>query len=169
MYSVSFSLGLVFIFHFVLWFRSLIYVWIDFQLQAWFNTTDSVEFNTKGMDEMESFVINCRIPWFNVSCMDFLVGREGNQGQNRAYTLMSTVVKKITFKPCNNVRRTCVISGHFIQSLEWSPQIDYYLLIKGGCVFGSGGLSVCLWTSLLKTLWTGCNEIFWRGPGWCNK
>ena len=44
-----------------------------------------------------------------------------------------------------------------------------YLLGKGGYVFGSVGLfvclSVCLWTTLLKKLWTDWDEILWRGPG----
>ena len=47
-------------------------------------------------------------------------------------------------------------------------QLDYrlyYLLGKGGYVFGSVGLSVCLWTTLLKKLQTDWDEILWRGPG----
>ena len=44
----------------------------------------------------------------------------------------------------------------------------YYLLGKGGYVFGSVGLSVCLsvclWT-LLKKLQTDWDDILWRGPG----
>ena len=44
-----------------------------------------------------------------------------------------------------------------------------YLLGKGGYVFGSVGLSVCLfvclWTTLLKKLLTDWYEILWKGPG----
>ena len=40
-----------------------------------------------------------------------------------------------------------------------------YLLGKVGCVFGSVGLSVCLWTTLLKKLYTDWDEILWRSPG----
>ena len=39
----------------------------------------------------------------------------------------------------------------------------------GGYVFGRVGLSVCLfvclWTTLLKKLWTDWDDILWRGPG----
>ena len=45
----------------------------------------------------------------------------------------------------------------------------YYLLGKGGYVFGGVGLSVCLfvclWTTLLKKLWTDWDEIF-RAGSW---
>ena len=37
-------------------------------------------------------------------------------------------------------------------------------LAKGGYVFGSVGLSVCLQTTLLKTLWMDWDEILWRSP-----
>ena len=40
-----------------------------------------------------------------------------------------------------------------------------YLLSKGGYVFGSICLSVCLLETLLKKLQTDCSEILWRGPG----
>ena len=46
----------------------------------------------------------------------------------------------------------------------------FHLLGKGGYVFGSVGLSVCLCTTLLKQLWTDWDEILWRGPmkNWLN-
>ena len=48
------------------------------------------------------------------------------------------------------------------------PEVNY-LLGKGGYVFGSVGLSVCLfvclWTTLLKKLSTDWYEILWKGPG----
>ena len=34
-----------------------------------------------------------------------------------------------------------------------------------GYVFGSVGLSLCLWTTLLKKLQMDWDEILWRGPG----
>ena len=53
--------------------------------------------------------------------------------------------------------------------------VYYYLLGKGGYVFGNVGLSVylslsvCLWTILLKKLWTDWSEILWRVPGLYNE
>ena len=44
-------------------------------------------------------------------------------------------------------------------------QGGYYLLGKGGYIFGSVGLSVCLWAILLKKLRRDWDEILWRGPG----
>ena len=43
--------------------------------------------------------------------------------------------------------------------------LNNYLLGKGGYVFVSVGLSVSLWTTLLKKLLTDWDEILWRGPG----
>ena len=51
----------------------------------------------------------------------------------------------------------------------WLLTTLVYFLGKGGYVFGSVGLFVCLfvclWTALLKKLWTDWDEILWRDPG----
>ena len=49
------------------------------------------------------------------------------------------------------------------------PLQCYYLLGKGGYVFSSVGMFVCLFCllgTLLKKLSTDCDKILWRGPGW---
>ena len=64
----------------------------------------------------------------------------------------------------------CAFKLPYAASIQtWSnPRSCYYLLGKGGYVFGSVGLSVCLfvclWTILLKKLWTDWDEILWTGP-----
>ena len=50
--------------------------------------------------------------------------------------------------PCHCVFATVVSMAAIVQ------QIFYYLLGKGGYVFGSVGLSVCLFVCLFVCLWT---------------
>ena len=51
-------------------------------------------------------------------------------------------------------------------------ELHFYLFGKRRLYFGWCWfvcLSVCLWTTLLKTLWTDWDEILWRDPGWYNE
>ena len=90
-------------------------------------------------------------------------------------TGIGAFVRWVWCPSCSDVNCTCYAIERYLRSVITSPYCrekrfitslaEEVIFLVCVCLFVCLS-AVCLWATLLKRLWTDCNEILWKGWGW---